>query len=54
LEAIRGAGTTSQGGDGWLFSRRNSRMDISPLYASVLALMEVQRMPAEMDAVTIY
>jgi hypothetical protein len=28
----------SQGGDGWLFSRRNS-MDISPLYAAVVALI---------------
>jgi hypothetical protein len=34
-------------GDGWLFSRRNSRMDISPVYAAVVALMEVQRMPSE-------
>jgi hypothetical protein len=29
-------------------------MDISPLYAAVVALMEVQRMPAEMDELTIY
>jgi hypothetical protein len=41
-------------GDGWLFSRRNSRMDISPVYAAVVALMEVQRMPSEVSDVTIY
>jgi hypothetical protein len=29
-------------------------MDISPLYAAVVALMQVERMPAEMDAVSIY
>jgi hypothetical protein len=54
LDAIRGAGTTSQGGDGWLFSRRNSRMDISPLYAAVVALMEVQRMPDALSEINIW
>jgi hypothetical protein len=45
LDAIRGAGTTSVGGDSWAFSRRSSHVDISPLYASVIALMAVRRMP---------
>lgn len=49
LNAIRGAGTSSQGGDGWLFSRRNSRADISPLYSTIVALMAVERMPADID-----
>jgi hypothetical protein len=38
LDAIRGATTSSYGGDGWVFSRRSSRVDISPLYAAVIAL----------------
>lgn len=38
LDAIRGATTSSHGGDGWIFSRRTSRVDISPLYAAVIAL----------------
>lgn len=38
LDAIRGATTVNVGGDGWAFSRRSSRVDISPLYAAVLAL----------------
>jgi hypothetical protein len=29
-------------------------MDISPVYAAVVALMEVQRMPSEVSDVTIY
>jgi hypothetical protein len=49
LHAIRGAGTTSQGGGNWLFSRRNSRMDISPLYAAIVALMAVRKIPEEME-----
>jgi hypothetical protein len=36
------------------FSRRNSRMDISSVYACVVALMEVQKMPAEMDTPQIW
>jgi hypothetical protein len=31
------------GGNGWLFSRRYLRMDISPLYAAVATLMEVEQ-----------
>ncbi len=38
LDAIRGATVRSFGADGWIFSRRSSRIDISPLYAAVLAL----------------
>lgn len=38
VDAIRGATTSSYGADGWIFSRRNSRIDISPLYATVIAL----------------
>jgi hypothetical protein len=45
LDAIRAAGTTSVGGDQWAFSRRSSHVDISPLYASVFALMAARRMP---------
>jgi hypothetical protein len=54
LDAIRGAGTTSVGGDSWAFSRRSSHVDISPLYASVIALMAVRRMPAWMDKLEIF
>jgi hypothetical protein len=42
------------GSDGWLFSRRNSRMDISPLYASVVALMEVALMPDALSEIHIF
>ncbi len=38
LDAIMGASTRSFGSDGWMFSRRTSRIDISPLYAAVGAL----------------
>jgi hypothetical protein len=42
LDAIRGAQIGRAGGDGWVFSRRSSRVDISPLYACVLALHVAQ------------
>jgi hypothetical protein len=54
LDAIRGAGTTSVGGDSWAFSRRSSHVDISPLYASVIALMAVRRMPTFAAEIHIY
>ncbi len=38
LDAIKGAQIGRAGGDGWVFSRRSSRIDISPLYAAVLGL----------------
>ena len=37
VEAIKGAGTRALG-DGWCWSRKSSRVDISPLVASTLAL----------------
>lgn len=46
LDAIRGAKTANSGGDAWVFSRRSSRIDISPLYAAVIAL----RSAAAVDA----
>jgi hypothetical protein len=39
---------------GWAFSRRTSSVDLSPLYAAVIALMSVSRMPTEMDEIHIY
>ena len=45
LDAIRGAGTVTVGGDQWAFSRRSSHVDISPLYAAVIALVAVRKMP---------
>lgn len=53
LDAIRGATTSSFGGDGWVFSRRSSHVDISPLYACVLSLFAVTKSGA-MDAVEIF
>lgn len=53
LDAIRGATTAPAGGDGWVFSRRSSQIDISPLYATVFALFGV---PDELasDGIGIY
>jgi hypothetical protein len=45
LDAIRGATTVNVGGDGWAFSRRSSRIDISPLYASVIAIRAAAAAP---------
>ena len=42
------------GGDGWLFSRRNLRMDISPVHACVVALLQAERMPSSLSDVTIH
>ena len=39
LDAIRGATTSNYGGDGWVFSRRSSSVDISPLYSVVMAVV---------------
>jgi hypothetical protein len=49
LDAIRAAKTTSMGDGGFAFSRRTSHGDLSPLYAVVLAILGMARMPAEMD-----
>lgn len=38
LDAIRSATTVTVSSDRWAFSRRTSRADISPLYATVIAL----------------
>jgi hypothetical protein len=54
LDAIRAAKTSSMGDGGFAFSRRTSHGDLSPLYAIVLALMALERMPAEMDEFAIY
>lgn len=49
LDAIRGATTVNVGGDGWAFSRRSSRVDISPLYAAVIALLAVRKSPIDTE-----
>lgn len=54
LDAIRGATTVGVGGDGWAFSRRSSHVDVSPLYAAVIALMAVTKSGAEMADPVIY
>lgn len=38
VDALRGATTSNYGGDGWVFSRRSSSVDISPLYSVVMAI----------------
>ncbi len=45
LDAVRGATVVTVGADGWAFSRRSSHVDISPLYAGVVALAAVRRQP---------
>lgn len=47
LDAIRAAKTSSMGDGGFAFSRRTSHGDLSPLYAVVLALLGVARMPED-------
>jgi hypothetical protein len=54
LDAIRAAKTTSMGDGGFAFSRRTSHGDLSPLYAVVLALMGLARIPADLDGLTIW
>jgi hypothetical protein len=54
LDALRGAAIRSFGGDGWAFSRRSSQIDLSPLYAAVIALMAVRKMPDDLDGIHIH
>jgi hypothetical protein len=53
VAAIKGAATRTLG-DGWVWSRRNSAVDISPLVAASLALWACAGMPAETDEITIW
>ena len=52
-EAIKGACTRSLA-DAWVWSRRSSGVDISPLVASTLALWACAGMPADMSDPVIY
>jgi len=54
LDAIRAAKTTSMGDGGFAFSRRTSHGDLSPLYAVVLALIGLARMPSAMDEIQMF
>ncbi len=47
LDAIKGAQIGRAGGDGWVFSRRSSRIDISPLYAALLGLHAAKSLSGE-------
>ena len=40
--------------DGWAFSRRSSHVDISPLYASVIALLAVAKSPLDAEIAILY
>ena len=53
LDGLRGAAIRSVGGDGWAFSRRSSQVDLSPLYAAVVALIAARKMPADFDEIAI-
>jgi phage terminase large subunit-like protein len=53
MNSIRAA-KTRPNNDRWLWSRRNSTMDISPLVASTLALWAAMGQPDDADEVVIY